>query len=136
MARRASKPEAAERERGRPRLYESAEEFSAKVDEYFTEVEATGRKPTLSGLCLFMGFCDKESFSRYEDYGEDFSRTVKRARLLIEENRVQLLNDRTSFTPGVIFDLKNNHGYKDKQEIEHSGSIGLMDRITRARSRS
>lgn len=136
MARRASKPEAATKPNGRPRLYKSAEDFASKVEDYFTECEAKDRKPSLTGLCVFMDFCDKESFSNYENYGEEFSRTVKKTRLRIEENRIQLLTDKASFTPGIIFDLKNNHGWVDKQEVEHSGQIGLMDRINRGRSRS
>ncbi|NCX10955.1 MAG: hypothetical protein EBX21_05185, partial [Proteobacteria bacterium] len=50
--------------------------FAAKADEYFATCE---NKPTLAGLCLFMGFSDKQSFSNYETYGHEFSLTVKKA---------------------------------------------------------
>lgn len=108
---------------GRPRLYDSWEAFDAKADEYFAHVEATGKRPTLAGLCLFMGFCDKESFTNYATYGDDFSRTVNKARLRMEEDRWQSLNDKGAFTPGLIFDLKNNHGWKDKTEVEQTVSV-------------
>lgn len=115
----------AEKPNGRPRRYPSHEAFAAKVEEYFASEE--GKEfPTLSGLCLFMGFCDKQSFSNYETYGEEFSLTVNKTRLRIETHRHKMLIDRGSFTPGIIFDLKNNHGWKDQQQLEHSGSVSVQ----------
>lgn len=77
MARRTSKPDAKKPAGGRPRLYESAEEFAAKVEAYFNSEEGK-QFPTLSGLSVFMDFSDRESFSKYADYGDQFSRTVTR----------------------------------------------------------
>lgn len=114
-----------ERPVGRPRRYPTHEAFEAKTEEYFQSEEGQ-TFPTLSGLCLFMGFADKQSFSNYETYGEDFSLTVNKARLRIEAHRHKMLIDRNSFTPGIIFDLKNNHGWKDQQQLEHSGSVSVQ----------
>lgn len=108
---------------GRPRLYDDPEALAAKVEDYFDHIEQTGKMPTLSGLCLFLGFSDKQSFSRYETYGERFSLTVNKARLRIEDDRNQRLA-KADFSPGIIFDLKNNHGWKDKTEHELSGADG------------
>lgn len=105
---------------GRPRLYESAEEFETATEGYFAQAET----PTMAGLCYHLGFCDKDSFSHYETYGDDFSRTVKRARLRMEADRHSKLVSKETFTPGLIFDLKNNHGWKDKTEQEVSGPEG------------
>lgn len=101
---------------GRPRLYEEHEAFDAKVDDYFAHVEASDKRPTLAGLSYYLGFDDRDTFSNYADYGPDFSRTVKRAKLRMEDDRWQSLIDKAAFTPGLIFDLKNNHGWKDKTE--------------------
>lgn len=109
-------------DRGRPRMYDNPDEFASRTEAYFDTLEQTGKAPTLSGLCLFLGFHDKESFSNYETYGEAFSRTVQKARFRIEDDRNQRLL--TKFTPGVIFDLKNNHGWKDKTEHELAGPGG------------
>jgi hypothetical protein len=108
---------------GRPRLYPDAEAFAAKAEAYFASMP---KKPNLNGLCLFMGFCDKESFSNYATYGDDFSRTVKKVQMRIEEDRIERLLDKQGFTPGVIFDLKNNHGWKDQQQLEHSGAVSVQ----------
>ena len=111
---------------GRPRLYQSAEAFAAKANEYFETVELKGKMPTLAGLSLFLGFDDKESFSHYASYGEEFSRTVKRARMIIEDDRNQRLAN--AACTGVIFDLKNNHGWKDKTEVENT--VNVRDWLT------
>lgn len=105
---------------GRPRRYKSAKDFDAAVETYFEDAT----KPTMSGLAYALGFEDRDSFTRYEEYGPDFSRTVKRARLRIEQDRHERLIDKEKFTAGVIFDLKNNHGWRDKSEQELSGPDG------------
>ena len=77
-----------------------------------------------------MGFSDKQSFSNYETYGHEFSLTVKKANMRIELDRHERLIDKEKFTAGVIFDLKNNHGWKDKTEQEHTGADGAPLVIT------
>lgn len=106
----------------RPRLYETHEAFEAKTEEYFNSEDGIAL-PTLSGLSLFLGFSDRESFSNYATYGEEFSRTVNKARLRIEHHRHKALVMKETFTPGIIFDLKNNHGWKDKTEVEVTGDF-------------
>jgi hypothetical protein len=124
----AAKPE------GRPRLIPSPEVMQAKADEYFADCEIRVKPPTMAGLCYWLGFADRHSISEYEKFKE-FTATVKRLRLRIEQDRSENLIAKDKFTPGLIFDLKNNHGWVDKQEVEHSGNIGIMERINRARGR-
>lgn len=109
---------------GRPRLYQSHKDFEERVEDYFKEVELNGKKPTLAGLCYSMGFEDKESFTNYSTYGVEFSRTVKRVKMRMEDDRQQLLLSKEKFTPGVALDLQNNHGWKNKTETELSGTDG------------
>lgn len=105
-------------ETGRPRLYDDEKVFADQVDAYFALCLAEPKRPTLSGLSYHLGFEDRETFSNYSGYGDGFSRTVKRAKLLIADWLEQRLTDKNFFTPGIIFDLKNNHGWKDKTESE------------------
>lgn len=107
---------------GRPRAYSDPEAFAGMTDQYFEEVARDGKLPTMAGLCLFLGFVDKQSFSNYETYGEDFSLTVKKARMRIEDDRHQRLANPAC--TGIIFDLKANHGWQDKQTLEHTGADG------------
>jgi hypothetical protein len=125
---------------GRPRAYQDHAEFDALVEAYFKDCEATGKKPTLTGISLHLGFCDKETFGSYTTAGVEFARTINKARIRIEENRHQLLVSKDTFTPGIIFDLKNNHGWKDKTETEHGltgdmqsflAQIGAQPRLAR-----
>ena len=109
---------------GRPRLYQSHDEFADKVESYFDEVEANGKKPTLAGLCYFMGFDDKESFTHYSTYGVEFSRTVKRVKMRMEDDRQQSLLSKDKFTPGIALDLQNNHGWRNKTDHELTGADG------------
>lgn len=110
-------------DRGRPRKYQDANVLAERVDAYFADREALGKPPTVAGLCYFLGFSDRHALTEYEEYGPDFSATVKSARLRIEIDRSERLIFKDSFTPGLIFDLKNNHGWKDRTEadLNHGG---------------
>lgn len=106
----------ANKENGRPRLYDDPIFFEERVDQYFDECETKDKPPTVAGIAYFLGFEDRDSFSRYAQY-EGFSRTVKKARLRIEAAKNEMLFSRDYSTAGVIFDLKNNHGWADKVEV-------------------
>jgi hypothetical protein len=97
------------------------------IDEYFQWADYKGLHYTLSGLSLFLGFDSRDSLRVYEDYSDGFFSTLKRAKTIIEDQRVQaLLNCKTS-PVGMIFDLKNNFGWKDVTEVNHTGSLKLSD---------
>lgn len=119
---------------GRPRLYQDPEAFADAVEAYFAGVKQDGKRPTLAGISYHLGFDDRETFATYANVDDLFARTVKRARLRIEDDRWQSLIDKGEFTPGLIFDLKNNHGWKDKTEQELTGADGgpvVVQRIER-----
>jgi len=73
--------------------------------------------PTITGLALYLGFCDRHSFYDYEKRPE-FSYTIKRARAAIEQHYEELLQ--TGTPTGSIFALKN-FGWKDI--YEHAGEV-------------
>jgi hypothetical protein len=123
---------------GRPPMFESPEEIQGLIDEYFKtgvkkKVYVVGKPPvkveiecpTITGLCIYLGFESRQSFYDYEAKPE-FAYTVKRARLFIENEYEEMLNGGN--TTGAIFALKN-FGWTDKQEIdqktEHSGTVGF-----------
>lgn len=113
-------------EGGRERRYQDHAEFDALVEAYFKDCDTNGKKPTLSGISLHLGFSDKETFGSYAAVSFEFARTINKARMRIEENRHQLLVAKDTFTPGIIFDLKNNHGWKDKSEVELTGNVAQL----------
>ena len=119
--------------RGRPAKYETVEDMQKLIVEYFNECEAEGKKPTVSGLGYILGLSrrqileyenciDNENvFARFDDSVKlGFRNTIKGAKRFIESClEDKLINGNT--TPiGLIFALKNNYGWVDKQEIEQT----------------
>lgn len=114
--------------------YETAEELDEKIREYFEKgvkmktvvlgppnkrYEIQVAVPTITGLCLYLGFESRQSFYDYEKR-ETFSYTIKKARLLIETEYEEMLQ--AGNTAGAIFALKN-FGWTDRQEIDQKTEI-------------
>lgn len=97
---------------GAPRKYETPEDLEARCDEYFKFCIETKENPKITGLALFLGFCDRQSLFDYEKLKE-FSCIIKRAKLGVESHYEDGLN--TFKYGGSVFALKNM-GWKDQQE--------------------
>jgi len=119
------------RPNGRPLLFKSAEELEDKIEEYFEfcnnrikeihdkeggVVAITHPAPyTMSGLANRLGI-DRDTLLNYSKK-EEFFGTVKMARNRVHEDvEVRLMESRNQ--AGAIFNLKNNFGWKDKNETE------------------
>jgi hypothetical protein len=120
---------------GRPRKYQSAAELQEKIDAYFAECDKQDRPYTVTGLARACGL-DREQLINYAAIDE-FSDAIKNAKAKVLQWIEERLNDKNTFTPGLIFNLKSNYGWRDEKKIEHSGNItiGLADRIRTARER-
>ena len=114
----------------RPRKFKTVEEMQIKIDEYFqmcdekteTKIDDKGRAKTfyepytISGLCLALDI-DRSTLIEYAAIPE-FSNTIKKAKLKVEswvEKKAMTGDANATF---AIFSLKNNFGWKDKQEVE------------------
>jgi len=95
---------------GRPRKYDSPEEFDEMVDNYYRHCRATGEPITWTGLALYLGFSSRQSIDEYKKY-DGFSDSVKRAKSLVEYGYEKLLH-RGSNAAAPIFALKN-FGWRD-----------------------
>lgn len=122
---------------GRPLKYNTSEDIQNDIDEYFDScvpeylkddngeyvvnkgsvVIASYNKPTITGLALHLGFESRQSMYDYEKRGE-FSYTIKRARLKIENSYEQDIRNPDLTPTGAIFGLKN-FGWSDKSEISN-----------------
>lgn len=106
---------------GRPALFSTPELLESKVQEYFNQFNPEGDitplnqeyRPTITGLCLFLGFESRQSFYDYEER-RGFSYTIKKARMRIENQYELMLSSKNP--AGSIFALKNL-GWTDKQEV-------------------
>lgn len=106
--------------RGRPKAYKEVEEMKNKIEKYFIECDIKEEPYTITGLCIALDIC-RDTLSEYMKK-EEFSDTIKKAKLKVENYlEKHLITD--SSTTGIIFNLKNNFGWSDKQQVEHSGNI-------------
>lgn len=112
------------KKKGRPKAYTEVEVMQQKIDDYFYECDKNKEPYTITGLALALDL-DRKSINNYAKDSEFFP-TIKKAKLKVENYlEKRLIND--SSTTGIIFNLKNNYDWRDKQEIEHSGNLKLED---------
>ena len=104
---------------GRPPIFQKTEEMQPLIDAYFQECDEIAEPYTVPGLAYALGFADKQSLIYYSKKDE-FCFTIKRAKFRIEAQRNKRLVEGKGNTAGMIFDLKNNFGWTDKQSIEHT----------------
>lgn len=113
---------------GRPLQYESKAALQVAIDDYFETKakvdmgEYISFQPTMAGLALHLGL-SRQGLLNYEGR-EEFVDAIKRARMRVEEALEQRLYGNAP--TGAIFNLKNNFGWKDKQELDHQSSDGSM----------
>jgi hypothetical protein len=121
---------------GQPKIFGTPEELQEKVDAYFDRdnegawyTNEEGQKvyaPTMAGLARFLEV-DRKTVTNYAHRDEYFP-TIKKARSRVEEFLERRLYG-TAVT-GVIFNLKNNFDWKDKNEVDHTSSDGTMTQPT------
>ena len=111
---------------GRPLKFESVAELDEKIIEYKAYVNEKQVPMTLERLACFLN-CNSELLREYGRNKEEFSETIKKIRNEIKADKLERLNAGKGSPAGIIFDVKNNHGYRDKQEItqHHTGSLSL-----------
>jgi hypothetical protein len=135
---------------GRPPKYETEEQLIEVIQEYFNKcvptpitiegkdgeehilTTKTGKPclipnpPTTAGLALHLGYASRQSLYDLKKK-EEFSYTIKRAVLLIEDYHEKSIAIGENCT-GSIFWLKN-HNWKDKQEIKHTVNTEAYDKL-------
>ncbi|HGJ5882038.1 DNA-packaging protein [Arsenophonus sp.] len=90
--------------------------------------------PSLAGLACYLGIA-RSTLYEYQKINLEFS-DILEAILSLQENKLinkGLIGD---FNASVTKLILTKHGYSDKQEIEHSGELGLIDLIYAARKRA
>ena len=139
----------AEKEVGRPPMYNTKEEMQEKIDKYFEQCEGIykkdnegnvltdkygepvvfNRKPlTITGLALALGFNSRQSLLNYQDK-EEFMDTITRAKARVEQYAEERLFDKDGAN-GAKFSLANNFkDWKEKQEIDGNINSALTINI-------
>ena len=112
---------------GRPPKYANVKEVQDIINTYFDTdayIEDGDKKifaPTMSGLAYALDL-SRQGLLNYEKKDEFFD-TIKKARQRVEVSLEQRLASNN--VAGTIFNLKNNFGWKDKTETEHSGGFNI-----------
>ena len=96
--------------RGQPPKYSNPEDMQLLIDDYFLEA---ADKPTVTGLGLALNL-DRHQLINYAR-DDNFYHTIKRAKDRVQQALEKHLYSQS--VAGVIFNLKNNFGWRDTQEI-------------------
>ena len=112
-------PKEEKRPVGRPPKFSDPEALDKLVDGYIEASKAEGVPLTITGLALYLGFCDKCSIYEYQEKAA-FTHSIKRARLLVENGYEMGLHSKS--VTGSIFALKN-FGWSDTPVTESKQTI-------------
>ncbi|MFE3973178.1 MULTISPECIES: terminase small subunit [unclassified Peribacillus] len=127
---------------GRPLKFQSVEDLQQKIDAYFDscfeeswyrvdgewkpeldrygEVVTRRIKPfTISGLAVFLE-TTRRTLLDYEQRNDEYSHTIRAAK-----NKIESFAEESLWQPkiatGVMFNLKNNFSWEDKQNVHSTG---------------
>jgi hypothetical protein len=112
---------------GRPLKFKTPKELEDKINQYFIECEARGEKPFITELAYYLD-TSRETLREYKerpDYVDSIKKALTRCEMALEKN---LIEGKVNPT-GSIFNLKNNYGWRDKNETDlttNGQSILLM----------
>ena len=106
---------------GRPKSFNNVKELNDKIESYLMYQEEKELPITMLSFYVYCDIC-KDTGSlyvkgEYDDENNSFSDALKKLRAKCEAYaESQLYSNRN--TAGIIFSLKNNYNWRDKQEID------------------
>lgn len=106
--------------------YKDEKELKKAIDNYFKKCDEQNKPYTMSGLALSLGI-DRSTLIRYGDR-DLFATLIKEAKAkvetMLEENLYRLGNN-----SGIIFNLKNNYGWKDSVEVNDNRELNKVEEL-------
>ena len=105
---------------GISKRYKEPEKLMDDVIKYLESCRDAEKNPTMTGLALSLGFRSRRSLVNYqtEEGYEKFFHVISYAKMKIEEYLEERLLDPKNFNiAGLLFSLKNNFDWQDKQDI-------------------
>ncbi len=114
----------AKKKTGRPLKFKTVADLQKKIEAYFKACDKKQIPLTITGLAIALN-TSRQTLVNYEEK-EEFFDTIKKAKSIIE-NHIETMALTGKYVPVIsIFNLKNNFGWKDKTELDHSSSDGSM----------
>ena len=110
---------------GRPVKFKSKKELEKKIEAYFKNCDEREIPYTITGMALWLD-TTRRTVLDYEEK-DKFSHTIKKAKLKIEGYAEKELFRHAGQIAGIIFNLKNNWDWVDKQEID--SNVNMKGRI-------
>lgn len=107
---------------GRPTLYN--EGMINKAEKYQKDhLEEGDHVPSIEGLALFLGV-QKKTLYNWADEHEEFLHTLEKVKLRQAKMLINggLIGDYNSTITKLML---HNHGYSDKQEIDHNVTVNI-----------
>lgn len=120
MAKKQEKTQEEKSKRGRKRLIESPDEMQERAEQYFRECEQNGKSPNIAGLTLYLGFSHRQQINEYYNNFPEYKKVIDFIRTYIESIQLEKLENKEYATAGIIFNLKCNFGYNDKQATDET----------------
>lgn len=127
---------------GRPKKFTTPQQMQQAIDAYFLACDSRVRQVyvktkqeivdmpapvpyTVEGLCVALDL-DRGTLLDYQklESHKPYHKIVRQAKLRIQQNHVERALEGENNATVSIFILKNNFGYKEKTEHEHTGKDG------------
>ena len=109
--------------------FKSEKELEKAINEYFNKCNEKEKPYTMTGLALSLGI-DRTTLINYGKR-DLFSTLIKNAKAKVEEQLEESLY-RLGNNSGVIFNLKNNYGWKDQVEVKNDNELSKLDELLEA----
>lgn len=112
--------------------YETEKDLETDILAYIDKQKQENKPLTITGLAISL-WIDRWTLLRWTRK-EKYWNIINKYRQVLLEQVEEALTDKSKFTPWQIFYLKNNYknDYSDKVEVEHTGSISLVELNRRA----
>lgn len=107
---------------GRPLKFRSVKQMQDLIDKWEKDCKENNKPLTITGLALALD-TNRHTLINYQKK-EKFFNAIYKAKLMCENYAEEFLYAGKNVS-GAIFNLKNNYNWKDKQEVERSGSIDI-----------